>query len=157
MMPAPATLTVLSLDGGALFSLMSLISGAGATSARVAAAPGRRGSLLTASRHSGMILGRGWPGDAQTPRAAAPPAGTGDANRLYYSQTRSRQEAGLFHFREVRAKEAIMARTRTQERAGGMRAAIYARVSDKSQDAEDKTSISEQISDMETHWRRRSP
>ena len=31
------------------------------------------------------------------------------------------------------------------------RAAIYARVSDKSQDAEDKTSISEQISDMETH------
>ena len=29
------------------------------------------------------------------------------------------------------------------------RAAIYARVSDQSQDAEDKTSISEQISDME--------
>ena len=35
------------------------------------------------------------------------------------------------------------------------RAAIYARVSDKSQDAEDKTSISEQISDMETHCERR--
>ena len=35
------------------------------------------------------------------------------------------------------------------------RAAIYARVSDKSQDAEDKTSISEQISDMETHCKRR--
>ena len=31
------------------------------------------------------------------------------------------------------------------------RAAIYARVSDKSQDAEDKTSISEQIGDMEAH------
>ena len=48
-----------------------------------------------------------------------------------------------------------MARTRTQERAGGMRAAIYARVSDKSQDTEDKTSISEQISDMETYCERR--
>ena len=35
------------------------------------------------------------------------------------------------------------------------RAAIYARVSDKSQDAEDKTSISEQISDMEAHCQRR--
>ena len=35
------------------------------------------------------------------------------------------------------------------------RAAIYARVSDKSQDAEDKTSISEQISDMEAHCERR--
>ena len=35
------------------------------------------------------------------------------------------------------------------------RAAIYARVSDKSQDAEDKTSISEQISDMESHFQRR--
>ena len=80
---------------------------------------------------------------------------TGDAVVLYYSQTRSRQEAGLVHFREVRAKEAIMARTKTQERAGGMRAAIYARVSDKSQDAEDKTSISEQISDMEAYCERR--
>ena len=37
----------------------------------------------------------------------------------------------------------------------GQRAAIYARVSDKSQDAEDKTSISEQISDMESHCERR--
>ena len=35
------------------------------------------------------------------------------------------------------------------------RAAIYARVSDKSQDAEDKTSLSEQLSDMETHCERR--
>ena len=35
------------------------------------------------------------------------------------------------------------------------RAAIYARVSDKSQDAEDKTSISEQLSDMEAHCQRR--
>ena len=31
------------------------------------------------------------------------------------------------------------------------RAAIYARVSDKSQDGEDKTSISEQIGEMEAH------
>ena len=30
-----------------------------------------------------------------TSRAVAPPDVTGDANRLYYSQTRSRQEAGL--------------------------------------------------------------
>ena len=37
----------------------------------------------------------------------------------------------------------------------GQRAAIYARVSDKSQDTEDKTSISEQISDMEAHCERR--
>ena len=37
----------------------------------------------------------------------------------------------------------------------GKRAAIYARVSDKSQDAEDKTSISEQISDMESHCEKR--
>ena len=43
------------------------------------AASERRGSLLTVPRHSGMILGRGWPGDEQTPRAVAPPAGTGDA------------------------------------------------------------------------------
>ena len=35
------------------------------------------------------------------------------------------------------------------------RAAIYARVSDKSQDTEDKTSISEQIADMEAHCERR--
>ena len=36
----------------------------------------------------------------------------------------------------------------------GNRAAIYSRVSDKSQDTEDKTSISEQIADMETHCER---
>ena len=48
-----------------------------------------------------------------------------------------------------------MARTRARERVNGKRAAIYARVSDKSQDTEEKTSISEQISDMETHCQRR--
>ena len=42
-----------------------------------------------------------------------------------------------------------------QPTANGKRAAIYARVSDKSQDTEDKTSISEQISDMEAHCQRR--
>ena len=42
-----------------------------------------------------------------------------------------------------------------QQQANGQRAAIYARVSDKSQDTEDKTSISEQISDMEAHCQRR--
>ena len=47
-----------------------------------------------------------------------------------------------------------MARS-TYRKTEGQRAAIYARVSDKSQDAEDKTSISEQISDMESHCERR--
>ena len=48
-----------------------------------------------------------------------------------------------------------MARTRIQRQANGQRAAIYARVSDKSQDTEDKTSISEQISAMEAHCERK--
>ena len=43
-----------------------------------------------------------------------------------------------------------MVRTLKSEVAGN-RAAIYARVSDKSQDGEDKTSISEQIGEMEAH------
>ena len=38
-----------------------------------------------------------------------------------------------------------------QQQANGKRAAIYARVSDKSQDGEDKTSISEQTSEMEAY------
>ena len=45
--------------------------------------------------------------------------------------------------------------TGTDRKTEGKRAAIYARVSDKSQDTEDKTSISEQISDMEAHCQRR--
>ena len=44
-----------------------------------------------------------------------------------------------------------MARTMAQNRATGKRAAIYARVSDKSQAEDDKTSISEQIGDMEAY------
>ena len=40
---------------------------------------------------------------------------------------------------------------RTDSKTEKKRAAIYARVSDKSQDTEDKTSISEQISDMEAY------
>ena len=43
-----------------------------------------------------------------------------------------------------------MART-TKRKTEATRAAIYARVSDKSQDGEDKTSISEQIGDMEAY------
>ena len=39
----------------------------------------------------------------------------------------------------------------TNRETEGNRAAIYARVSDKSQDGEDKTSISEQIGEMEAH------
>ena len=45
--------------------------------------------------------------------------------------------------------------TKTDRKTATKRAAIYARVSDKSQDTEDKTSISEQISDMEAHCQRR--
>ena len=48
-----------------------------------------------------------------------------------------------------------MATRITDRQTGTKRAAIYARVSDKSQDTEDKTSISEQISDMEAHCERR--
>ena len=44
-----------------------------------------------------------------------------------------------------------MAVSKAQRQAHGKRAAIYARVSDKSQDGEEKTSISEQINDMEAH------
>ena len=43
-----------------------------------------------------------------------------------------------------------MART-TKRKTEANRAAIYARVSDKSQDGEDKTSISEQTGDMEAY------
>ena len=56
-------------------------------------------------------------------------------------------------FKGIREEE-IMTR-RTNMKMEPNRAAIYARVSDKSQDAEDKTSISEQISDMEAHCKRR--
>ena len=46
----------------------------------------------------------------------------------------------------------------TEGKAEANRAAIYARVSDKSQDGEDKTSIAEQIADMEGRvWSRRAP
>ncbi len=45
--------------------------------------------------------------------------------------------------------------TRTDVKKESRRAAIYARVSDKSQDTEDKTSLSEQIADMEAHCERR--
>ena len=48
-----------------------------------------------------------------------------------------------------------MARIKALRQVDGKRAAIYARVSDKSQDTEDKTSISEQIGDMEAHCERR--
>ena len=43
-----------------------------------------------------------------------------------------------------------MART-TERKTEANRAAIYARVSDKSQDGEDKTSIAEQTGDMEAY------
>ena len=42
-----------------------------------------------------------------------------------------------------------------RQKSAGNRAAIYARVSDKSQDGEDKTSIAEQTSEMEAYCERR--
>ena len=51
---------------------------------------------LKSRYHVGQKVG---PAMLQTSRAVAPPVRPGDANRLYYSQTRSRQEAGLFDFR----------------------------------------------------------
>ena len=47
-------------------------------------------------------------------------------------------------------KEGAMAKT-TYRKTEGNRASIYARVSDKSQDGEDKTSISEQTGEMEAY------
>ena len=47
--------------------------------------------------------------------------------------------------------EAVVPGRTTQGKAQVNRAAIYARVSDKSQDGEDKTSIAEQIGDMEAY------
>ena len=44
-----------------------------------------------------------------------------------------------------------MPRTNTNSQPGGRRAAIYARVSDKSQAEDDKTSLGEQLSDMEAY------
>ena len=48
-----------------------------------------------------------------------------------------------------------MARSTSQQQTNRQRAAIYARVSSQGQDTEDKTSISEQIADMEAHCQRR--
>ena len=87
-----------------------------------------------------------------------PPYNTGSAFENYddYSQTRSRQEAGLLHFGGKEREETTMPGIKMKRRkAKENRAAIYARVSDQSQDAEDKTSITEQTSEMEAHCERR--
>ena len=49
------------------------------TSARVTVASERASRPLTLPRQSGIVLGRSWPGDAQTPRAVAPPERAGSA------------------------------------------------------------------------------
>ena len=59
-----------------------------------------------------------------------------------------------FDFRDTSERRPGMVK-RIDRKTEPNRAAIYARVSDKSQDAEDKTSISEQLSDMEAHCQRR--
>ena len=48
-----------------------------------------------------------------------------------------------------------MARTKALKQVDGKRAAIYARVSDKSQAEDDKTSLSEQTNDMEAYCERK--
>ena len=50
-----------------------------------------------------------------------------------------------------------MPRKTIKGKAEANRAAIYARVPDKSQDGEDKTSISEQIGDMEAYCEGKGP
>ena len=45
-----------------------------------------------------MVAEEGGPAVLVAPRSLAPPGYTGDAVILYYLQTRSRQEAGLFRF-----------------------------------------------------------
>ena len=50
-----------------------------------------------------------------------------------------------------------MPRRTTRGKAEVNRAAIYARVSDKSQDEEDKTAISEEIGDMEAYCNEQPP
>ena len=88
----------------------------------------------------------------QTPRAVAPPAVTGDAVALYYSQTRSRQEGGSFLISVVQVKGGNHGENHgKRERVNGKRAAIYARVSDKSQAEDDKTSLSEQLGEMQAY------
>ena len=101
-----------------------------------------------------MLRFSGWPGGARTPRAVAPPADIQVMRMgLYYPQIRLRQEAGLFICGSD-TKEATM-------KGGGLqrvttnRAAIYARVSSQSQAEEDKTSLSEQMTEMEAYCERR--
>ncbi len=61
------------------------------------------------------------------------------------------QEAGRLYF-----EEAAMPGTRPpRQQAGTHRAAIYARVSDKSQAEDDKTSLAEQVGDMEAYCEER--
>ena len=71
---------------------------------------------------------------------------------LYYSQTApDRRRVFLI---SGKVKGVVMART-TDRKTEMSRAAIYARVSDKSQAEEDKTSISEQIGEMEAYCERK--
>ncbi len=57
---------------------------------------------------------------------------------------------------DKKQKEAAMPGIKVQRRkARDNKAAIYDRVSDQSQDEEDKTSITEQTSEMEAHCERR--
>ena len=90
------------------------------------------------------------PAMLETPRAVAPPAVADDAIGLYYLQTRSRQRRRVIPFCGMRKKTVVSGQT-TKGKAEGNRAATYARVSDKSQAEEDKTSISEQIGEMEAY------
>ena len=62
---------------------------------------------------------------------------------------RSRREVGLFSFREYEKKECVVGRT--DWKTESQRAPTYSRFLDKNQAEVDKSSIFEQISDMEDY------
>ena len=110
-----------------------------------------RGRMDSGSSIGGIV----WqPVESRIPlpcRSVAAPVLTGAAIEWQYFPSAPPIGDGSIHFLRTR-KEIVMPRTKRQQRQDkGQRAAIYARVSDKSQDTEDKTSISEQIVEMEAY------
>ena len=85
-------------------------------------------TLAPKSRYHGSAS---WPAMQQTPRAVAPPADTGDASSIVLLADPLPTGGGSFLVSE-NARGGVMART-TDRKTEMSRAAIYARVSDKSQ------------------------
>ena len=91
-----------------------------------------------------------------TSRAVAPPADTGDAVVLYYSQTRSRQEAGLFYFQPVKPIGGDNARNQGSKAEFRGQPGRHLRPRFRQEPGRrDKTSIAEQTSEMETYCEQR--